>query len=119
MAPMTTTNTYEQQAYELGCEHARNAAAWVTDGNTTQEHIARLVAMLENGDPAADQFLPVEPNLGGEWADSPTPLSIAREISGDKDFDHDELIDAMADAYENGVTDTFHPECERILRAAL
>jgi hypothetical protein len=29
------------------------------------------------------------------------------------------VVDSLCDAYEAGVSDTFLPECERILRAAM
>jgi hypothetical protein len=119
--------SHEQQAYDLGAEHARNAASWVIDGNTDQDHIRRMVAWLDDGDPEAYDYLPATPNLSGEWADSPTPASLYREIVGldpadriaeDEDADG-EIIDALCDAYERGVDETFGVECERILRAAL
>jgi hypothetical protein len=117
----TDIEQYEQEAYELGVEHARNAASWVIDGNTSQEHIARAVAVLDEGDPALDDYLPRRPNLSGEYADELTPGELAAEITGlDSDDPHfDELADILADAYERGVDETFEAECERILRAAL
>ena len=41
----------EQQAYELGCEHARNAASWTIDGNATREHYQRVLTLTDAGDP--------------------------------------------------------------------
>jgi len=108
---------YEREAYELGAEHARIAASWV-DGNTSHDAIVRVVAMLDAGDPEAYDYLPREPNLSGEWADDLTPLRLVTEIAGDE-IDPDPIIDAVCEAYERGVSDTFEPECERILRAAV
>src|SRR5262245_12994488 len=71
------------EARELGAEHARNAAAWVADGNTDTEQIRKVLAMLDAGDPEADDYLPRRPDLSGEWADDPTPLSLYRELMGD------------------------------------
>jgi hypothetical protein len=111
---------YEQEAYELGVEHARNAASWVIDGNTSHEAISRVVALLDEGDDL-DDYLPRRPNLSGEYADELTPGELAAEITDlDSDDPHfDELADILADAYERGVGETFEAECERILRAAL
>jgi hypothetical protein len=109
---------HEREAYRLGVQAAEAAASWVLDGNTSQDHIARMVAMLEAGDPVAYDYLPAQPNLSGEWADAPTPLSLTTEIVGDS-VDPDPIVDEIADAWEAGVFDTFQYECERILRDAL
>jgi hypothetical protein len=127
MPDHTTRTTYEQTAYELGCEHARNSASWAIDGNTSQEHIARLLGMLDAGDPQVWDFLPIAPNLSGEYADDLTPNKLADDLFGHgwcPDFYAPEgedaaRMDALCDAYEEGVTDTFGFECERILRDAL
>jgi hypothetical protein len=122
-----TRNAHEQAAYELGVEHARNAASWIIDGNTRREFIPVVLEMMENGDPAADEYLPAMPNLSGEWADDLTPNRLADDIFGhgwSPDFyapegEDAERMDALCDAYEQGVADTFQPECERILREAI
>jgi hypothetical protein len=117
---MTEYTEQERAAYELGVEHAKNAASWTVDGNTRPEHVAFLLDLIEAGDMRTDDFLPREPNLSGEYADDPTPKSIAMDITGeDLELIDDELISALADAYEAGVSDTFRAECERILRAAV
>jgi hypothetical protein len=115
---MTDTTTYEQQAYEMGCERARHAASWIIDGNTSEDHIRRVLAMMDDGDPQYEQFLPASPNLSGEWADDLTPIRLVIEIAGDG-VDPDPIIDGICDAYGRGVDETFEGECERILRAAL
>ena len=123
-------NAYETQAYEMGVEAAKSAASWTLDGNTDPAHIARILDMLDAGDPCADDYLPARPDLSGEWADAPTPQSLYEEITGRElpmagdeglsfETEHGSLMDALCDAYEQGVLDTFEPECERILRAAL
>lgn len=112
-----TMTDYERQAYELGAEHARNAASWVIDGNTSTDAIRRVVALLDEG-ADIDDYLPRAPNLSGEYADDLTPLRLVTEITGDS-VDPDPIIDGISDAYEAGVSETFSAECERILRAAL
>ena len=37
---------------------------------------------MDDGDPMADDRLPAYPTLSGEWADDPTPLSLALTIHG-------------------------------------
>lgn len=110
--------THEQEAYEAGVEAAKAAASWVIDGNTSQEHIAGVLALWDNGDPAVDECLPYCPDLSGQWAGDPTPLSLARDITGEDEPDPD-LTDSLAEAFERGAMETFGPECERILRAAV
>jgi hypothetical protein len=123
MPDQTFTTDHEREAYELGKDAAIAAASWVVDGNTSQDHIRRMVAMLDAGDPVAYDYLPAQPNLSGEWADAPTPLSLAQDIfgtgiTGTQDYPPEELNE-IADAWEAGVFDTFQYECERILRDAL
>lgn len=116
---MLDLTKYEAKAYELGADHAKAVASWVIDGNTSQESIRRVVALLDDG-ADLDDYLPRMPNLSGEYADDLTPAGLARAVTGlgGDDLTDDE-VDAMADAYEAGVADTFEAECERILRAAV
>lgn len=112
----------EQQAYELGAEHARRAASWI---EASEAQAQALLAMFEDGDPAIYDYLPREPNLSGEFADDPTPASLWETITGEQvdtfaDLHSDApglAISALCDAYEEGVAETFTAECERILRA--
>jgi hypothetical protein len=122
------TTDYIQAARELGIEHARNVASWVADGNTDPEGIRRVLRMLEEGDPAADDYLPRRPDLSGEWADGMTPTMLYQEITGESHADAEAeagmayetlvgtLLDSLCDAYEEGVADTFQEACEAELR---
>jgi hypothetical protein len=113
----------EHEAYELGVQHAKAAASWCVDGNTSAEHVARMVEMFDAGDPQLWDYLPVMPNLSGEYADDLTPRSLAASITGAGWDGYVNGVapdtDALADAYEAGVSDTFESECERIIREAL
>lgn len=106
-------------AYALGRDDAQSAASWVADGNTDPGHIRRVLTMLEDGDPAADAYLPAWPDLSGEWADARTPQSLFSEVTGlaaeagDADG---EVVDSLADAYTRGVDETFLDACETALR---
>jgi hypothetical protein len=120
MSAPTPRTPAEREAYFLGVEHAKNAASWVIDGNTTHDHIVTVLRRLVDGDPLVEDLLPARPNLSGEWDDDLTPLTLASDIL-DRDsveLDWDEDIEPLCDAYEAGVADTFEVECERILRAA-
>lgn len=130
MPDQTYSTDHEREAYRLGCEAAVAAASWVIDGNTSAEHITRVLAMLDDGDPMAYDYLPARPDLSGEWADAPTPASLYEDIIGESYSEADDdaglasetlvgsVLDKIADAWEAGVSDTFKSECERILRAA-
>jgi len=113
-----TPHEYNQAAYAKGEDAALAAASWVIDGNTSQEHIRRMVKWFDDGDPQLDQFLPAYPNLSGEMADGLTPSKLVDELIGDVSLD-DDVINEICDAFEEGVADHFRPECERILRAAV
>lgn len=122
MTDHTYTTDHEREAFELGAAAGLAAASWVADGNTSPDHFARVLAMMDDGDPQAYDYLPTWPNLSGEWADSPTRDSLAGEIIGERIVDADDetaerLTDEIADAWEAGVASTFEAECERILRA--
>lgn len=117
---MNLTDTHISEAREMGRAAGLAAASWAADGNTSADHARRVLAMLDDGDPAADDYLPAYPNLSGEWADDLTPNSLARDIlGGDLDDDYPEASQALCDAWEDGVAETFDPECERTLRAIL
>lgn len=132
-------------AYRLGVDAATAAASWIADGNTDHAAAVRVLAMMDDGDPAADDYMPARPTLSGEWADDPTPTSIAYDVCGTTcpqcgnagtyigpdgyvscgctdndrdDMDHDpDVIDAIADAWERGVDDTFGDACYAALAA--
>jgi hypothetical protein len=101
----------EQAAYELGKQHALNAASWIIDANTKPEFIPAVLAMFDAGDPSVDDYLPARPDLSGQWADSMTPSRLADECGG--------WVAGLCDAYEAGVAEHFDAECERLLREAL
>lgn len=114
------------QASQEGREAGERAASWVIDGNTSHEAIVALVKLMDDGAPDTDDYLPTCPNLSGEWADAPTVIELYREITGREPEDslgfeteHGWLIDKLANAWEEGVAETFEVECERIVRAAL
>jgi hypothetical protein len=111
------------EALRMGREAGIAAGSWAADGNTSTDHLRRMIDMLEAGDPEVWDFLPDSPNLSGEWADDPTPASLLREILGDlDDMDpetYSELQDLVSEAWEAGSSETFAQECERTLRAFL
>jgi hypothetical protein len=117
------------EAKTLGIEHARSAATWTTDGNSDKDERARVLGMMRAGDPMADNYLPRVPELSGEFADDLTPLSLCRRVLGTIEPEqvqlweeggenaHSTLMDELASAYEEGVSETFSAACEAQLIA--
>lgn len=108
---------FERDAHMRGEMAARSAASWVTDGNHPREHYVRLLRMMDDGDPALSDYLPQRPNLSGEWSDDTTDHTLALDILGPDYLGKDR--DALAEAWERGVDETFESECERLVREAL
>jgi hypothetical protein len=112
-------------AYRAGVDAARAAASWCCDGNTKPEAIAGVLAMLDSGDDITD-YLPARPDLSGQWADEMNPRRLFEEITGwdahaEGSWNADaygNYVDALADAWERGVSDTFLDACESELRAS-
>lgn len=115
-----------EAARELGREAGVAAGSWAADGKSTED-ARRVLTMMEDGDPRASDYLPVEPNLSGEWADAPTPGSLyedvtGRDAHGDATWNqgtYQAALEAICEAWESGVMESFSAECERVLRAAL
>ena len=119
--------TFVSQAHALGIEAGKTAASWVTDGDASSEHYARLQRMMDDGDPELEFALPPRPNLSGEWADAPNPRSLFEEVTGldahaEATWNHEAystVLEAICSAWEEGASETFEVECERLVRAAL
>lgn len=112
-----------RDAFDRGIEAAEAQATWVAD-DSVPDLIRHILAMMEAGDPEVDRYLPARPDLSGTWADDPTPQSLARDVLGNQAFlieqsNGDMLVDAIADAFEAGVSETFEAACERELRSHL
>jgi hypothetical protein len=101
-------------AYDLGALHARNAASWIVDGNSDTRMARKLLRMMEDGDPAAEDYLPARPDLSGQYAGDLTPASLCEMF--DVDTSDERVMYAMCDAYEDGVSETFEGACEQELR---
>ncbi len=121
-APTIPTDAQLEEVRELGRVAGRNAGSWAADGNTSADHIRRVLAWIGDGDGREDQFLPDTPNLSGEWADAPTERDIFREIVGGDHEDDPGYLDArelLGNAWDEGVSETFMDACVAELRAFL
>lgn len=110
--------TWMGEARDEGARNAKSAATWMVDGNTKQEAVQHVLKLAEDGDPSLDDYLPRRPDLSGEWADAHTPQTLGQEITGCDEI-RDEIVDALATAYEQGVSHTFEDACVSELRKAL
>jgi hypothetical protein len=83
---------YVRQARYLGHDAAMAAASWLEMSECD------AASILDDCDPAVlDNYEP--PNLSGEWADSETPTSLARDVLGPHATATDDEADAIADAW--------------------
>ena len=105
-----------RKARRDGREAGENAASWCFDGNTTQETYKRFLQGCIDGDAAVlDQFNP--PNLSGEWADSPTPRTLAEDYDLDENNDPDGWrLDEACTVWEEAANAAFWAELERVAR---
>lgn len=104
------------RAFALGREHGVNTGSWVIDGNTSTETAARIIQGYEDGDP---EILDMEPSpLSGEWADSPTPKTLADELELAEEYRGSEL-DQLCTDYELGFSEGYWAEVTRAARAIL
>lgn len=104
-----------REAKKDGADAGRAAASWIFDGNSSEESYRRILKGIEDGDPEImDQFR--VPNLSGEWADDPTPQSLAEDygIEG-----RDDVLDEICSAWEDAASTAFYAEIERIARQHL
>lgn len=106
-------------ARRMGREDGIRAASWTWDGNTSSETAERIVKMFDDGDPEVYDLFNA-PNLSGQYADEPTPQSLARDLGMDDDDRRAEwLVDDLSTAYEDGVSSSFWPAVEKAYRALI
>lgn len=102
-------------AKRYGREAGHNAASWVFDGNTDVRTYDRILTGIDEGDPAILDSLPV-PDLSGEWADSPTPHSLAESLGISDD---DSRLPDLCSAWEEAAGRVFFADVESAARYQL
>lgn len=107
------TRNIIREARRLGREAGENAASWCIDGNTTDETKARIIRGYDDGDPEIMDMFRL-PDLSGEYADGPTPRSLAEDIGIEED---DERMDGACTAWEEAVSKSFWRELIHACRA--
>jgi hypothetical protein len=110
---------WRHEARQLGRQAARDAASWVLDGNQPREHYEWLAQMMADGDEDAESYLPAYPNLSGEFADAPTPMSVAQAAGCDIDTIDESRLEAVCGEWEAGVDETYYLEVERLIAGYL
>jgi hypothetical protein len=101
--------TLRSMAIRDGRRAGEAAASWVFDGNTDRETYERVLKAFDEGDPVVYDWFR-SPDLSGEWADSPTPQTMADEWGMEPD---DERLDDLCTLWEERATETFWDEIER------
>lgn len=114
----------EQKVWHYGHDAAKAAASWIVDGNTSQNHIHRMIKWMDDGDDVWRDYAPTMPNLSGEHADDPTPQVLASWVIGNHweewmEEDDGVGLSELTDLYEEAVSYWFPIYCERELRNAL
>ena len=113
---MLDTTKLSDQAFALGREHGVSAGSWVIDGNTPIETVEHILKGYEDGDP---EVMDIEPSpLSGEWADDPTPQTLADALGLAEEHRGTEL-DQLCTDYELGFSEGFWDEVTRSARAVL
>lgn len=95
-------------AERAGADHGTAVGGWIADGNTTTKQLWDLA----NDDEPGGCDWPRSP-LSGEYADDPTPASIAADAGWP--FENDEISTAYEDAYYTAA----EIEASRTIRAML
>lgn len=108
--------TYTALARRYGHNAGLDAASWLEI--TDNAHAARLLRMIENGDPAVEYWLPREPTLSGEYADDYTESDLLRDIGYPGDFDT-LAADGYVTAYLDAASVAYWRAIEGTLRAQL
>lgn len=102
-------------AKRMGREAGESAASWYVFHDENAK--ANVLRGIRDGDPAIMDTFPY-PNLSGEWADAPTPKSLAEDIGLDPESEqYDWLIDAICTEWEDAARDAVESEIERMARS--
>ena len=100
--------TNEERASEHGRKVGHAAGTWTYDGNTTIETSARIIRMLDSGDPEIyDAFS--SPDLSGTWSEESVP-----EVSASGGW---KPTEEGCDAWEDACSAAFWHELEHGHRA--
>ena len=112
MEAASDTTYTERQAFKMGLGAGRDSGSWVLDGNSTQADAQAILDGIETGDPEVMDLMPSP--LSGEWADDPTPHTLAADLGLEaEDGETDAALSEACDAYEAGFSQGFWEVVER------
>lgn len=108
-----------EKARELGREHGKAKASWAIEPDRlSRVRMQAILDGIENIDPRImDQF--VEPDLSGEYRDSPTPITLCNELEVDPHAGDGEFQTEICDAWEEAARDAYWAEIQRTLQYQL
>jgi hypothetical protein len=103
---MKREKALEVAAEEYGRENGKSAASWY---DVDEENAARILAGIEDGDPAILDTFP-GPDLSGQWADEPNGRQVYENICNEAEVRYDEddetdVLDVYEEAYNTAVED--------------
>lgn len=113
---MLNVNNIARQVETLARDHGKAAGSWVIDGNTRDETKRKILTWHEEGDPQFYDLIPAP--LSGEWADDPTPDTLADELELSEEHRVSEL-DQICTDYEMAFSEAFTDEVVRSCLATL
>lgn len=99
------------EAKRDGARAGKAAASWMDPGD--ERSARRLAKMIDDGDPAIDQYLPRRPDLSGEYAGESM-----NEILDVQDGDDPDAVDEIADIWQEAADEAFDAEVGRIIMFA-
>jgi hypothetical protein len=102
--------SFRARAAELGEEAGKAAASWVFDGNTSHATYRAFLDRYEDGDDL-DAYAPRSGWLSGEFAESPTPGTLARDLGVSADSD---ILDDACEVFETTADDAYWAELLRV-----
>lgn len=103
-----------KRARKLGKAAGLSAASWAFDGNTSDENYRTFLQMSDDGDPGIGDVYGPRGWLAGEYADDPTPRSLAEDLGIDQE--DGDRIERACDAYEEAAEEAYWAELERVAR---
>lgn len=112
LTPERTTEQVEaltDAAYAAGVAHGTAAATWYFPREARDDLYWIVLRGIRDGDPRVLDTFPGNP-LSGEWADEPTPGTLADRLHLDAD---DDLMPTICGFYEDGYGVAFSMEVER------
>jgi hypothetical protein len=102
-------------AERRGKDAGASAASWAVPNNATQGWFDKMKQLIDDGDPALDDYISAPAWLSGEWAGESINELIGDIIEEAHDEGYDDIDDDIAEAYEEAASDEFWSEVHRVI----